>query len=189
MSEKATAARRYLLSFLWGLAEASCFFIVPDVCITNLARRQMDRQVYLAIAWAIWGALLGGTVVYWLACHNPEGSLNWLVRVPGIDWSLVRKVQSQMVADGLGALLLGPLQGIPYKIFAAQWGIARGNLVWFWLVSIPARGIRFVVSAVLVRLVCICGEKRIKLWHQIDWVVLLVFWVLFYFWYFWHFGW
>lgn len=151
---------RSIIAFLWGLAEASLFFIVPDVWLTIISRRKLDRAGYAAIGFAILGALVGGTVIYWLARWDPERILRLIVEVPGINRVMVDKVRVQVGTSGLPALLLGPLQGIPYKIYAAQWGIINGSLIWFWLISIPARGIRFVIAAVLTRLIWILAKGR-----------------------------
>lgn len=186
--DKSSKIQRFI-AFLWGLAEASLFFIVPDVWLTIISRRKLDRARYEAIGCAILGALVGGTVIYWLARLAPDRMLGLIAEVPGINRVMVDKVRVQVETSGLPALLLGPIQGIPYKIYAAQWGIINGSLIWFWLISIPARGIRFVIAAVLTRLIWICGQKKIKLWNQCDLVLLLLFWLSFYLWYFSFFGW
>lgn len=177
------------IAFLWGLAESSLFFIVPDVWITIISRHKMDKTKYRAIGFAILGAIVGGTIIYWLAQLYPSRMLALLSQIPGISRVLVQKVQAQMETGGLLAMMLGPLQGIPYKIYAAQWGISHGNLVWFWVISIPARGVRFIITAALTRLVWIFGETRIKYWNKFDLILLISFWVLFYLYYFHHFGW
>lgn len=177
------------IAFLWGLAEASLFFIVPDVWLTIISRHKLDKTKYLAIGFAILGALVGGTIIYCLARLHPRQILELIAQVPGINLILVHKVQTQVENRGLLALLLGPIQGIPYKIFAAQWGINHGILFLFWIISIPARGVRFVITAVLTRLIWIYGEKLFKFWNKVDLVLLILFWVLFYLFYFYHFGW
>ncbi len=177
------------VAFLWGLAESSLFFIVPDVWLTIISRHKLDKTKYQSIGFAILGALVGGTLIYWLGWLYPRQILDLIAQIPGINWLLVRKVQFQVDNRGLLALMLGPLQGIPYKIFAAQWGINHGNLIWFWIISIPARGIRFAATAVLTRFIWIYGERRIKYWNKIDLLLLISFWVFFYLYYFHHFGW
>lgn len=186
--DKSPKIQRFI-AFLWGLAEASLFFIVPDVWLTIISRRKLDRAKYEAIGFAILGALVGGTIIYWLARSDPDRMLGLIAEVPGINRVMVDKVRVQVETGGLPALLLGPLQGIPFKIYAAQWGITNGNLIWFWLISIPARGIRFVIASVLTRLIWIFGQKKIKFWNKYDLVLLLSFWVLFYLWYLSFFGW
>lgn len=177
------------IAFLWGLAEASFFFIVPDVWLTIISRHKLDKMKYRSIGFAILGALVGGTLIYWLARFYPRLVTDLLAQVPGINSILVRKVQVQVKNKGLLALIFGPLQGIPYKIYAAQWGIDYGNLAWFWLASVPARGIRFLVTAVLTRFIWICAAKWVKFWNKIDLYLLVSFWISFYLWYFRRFGW
>lgn len=179
----------FFVAFFWGLAEASLFFVVPDVWLTIICRHQLDKAKYQAIGFTILGAVIGGTIVYWLASFYPRQMLKLIAVVPGIDGAMVDEVRVQLGTSGLVALMLGPLRGIPYKIYAVQWGITNGSLIWFWLISIPARGIRFIIAAVLTRLIWIFGSEKVKLWNKLDLVLLLSFWVLFYLWYFSYFGW
>ena len=55
------------VAFFWGLAEATLFFIVPDVWLTSISRHRLDKVKYQAIGFTILGALIGGTIIYWLA--------------------------------------------------------------------------------------------------------------------------
>jgi len=48
-----------LAAFLWGLAEATCFFIVPDVLLSFIALRRL-RTALLCCGLALAGALLAG---------------------------------------------------------------------------------------------------------------------------------
>ncbi len=57
-------ARGYALSAAWGFAEATLFFIVPDVIVTFLAFRYGFRRGWIAAAWAAFGAVIGGIVIY-----------------------------------------------------------------------------------------------------------------------------
>jgi membrane protein YqaA with SNARE-associated domain len=188
-TEKSSQMRQTFIAFLWGLAESSFFFIVPDVWLTLIARRRLGKSQYRVVGAALLGALAGGTLVYFLAQGYPQKTPEWISYIPGINPSLVRKVRIQTENCGLLALMLGPLRGIPYKIYALHWGVAHGSLVWFWIISVPARGIRFLITAALTRLIWIFGETRIKLWKKLDRILLLSFWSVFYVYYFHHFGW
>lgn len=51
------------IAFGWGFAEVTFFFVAPDVWIGLLALFNL-RAGLRAVAWAVFGALLGGTILY-----------------------------------------------------------------------------------------------------------------------------
>ena len=93
--DKSAKMQRFI-AFLWGLAEASLFFIVPDLWLTIISRRKLDRARYEAIGYTILGALIGGTVIYWLARLAPDRMLGLIAEVPGINRVIVDKVRVQI---------------------------------------------------------------------------------------------
>jgi membrane protein YqaA with SNARE-associated domain len=175
-------------AFAWGLAEATLFFIVPDVLLTAIACRSL-RAGLKASCVAVAGALLGGILMYGAGHAAPQTARAWLVRLPAIHPPLIQHVQMQLASHGLGAVLLGPALGIPYKIYAVEWGVGHGNELMFLVVSIPARGVRFVLSAVvangIARLIAPWTRRR----APIETTILALFWIGFYALYLAHFGW
>ena len=127
-----------VIAFLWGLAEATVFFLVPDIYLGLVALfnwRQGLRATLVTVA----GALIGGAIMYALAASNGAVMNQFLSHVPLINADTVNSVAEQMRADGLSALVTGPLQGIPYKVYAAQAGRQGLPLLPFLLITIPAR--------------------------------------------------
>jgi hypothetical protein len=61
------------LAFAWGLAEATVFFVVPDVWISRLALSSW-RAALRGCALALVGALVGGVLLY-LAGGRHEAAL------------------------------------------------------------------------------------------------------------------
>ena len=175
---------KYIIAFVWGLAEATVFFIVPDVWLTIIFRKRIDNKLVSAIFLTTAGAICGGIIMYAFGRFLPDKTWNLLRLIPGINLQLLSKVQSQMLENGLLALASGPLQGIPYKIFAVNWGIVKGDLFLFCLISIPARSIRFVFSLIIVRTAFIVFEKKAKISNNTSLCIVLSFWVIFYFFYF-----
>jgi membrane protein YqaA with SNARE-associated domain len=138
------AKRTYALAAGWGLAEATLFFIVPDVHLSWVALRNY-RRAMIACIWVTAAALLGGVLIWWLGAMDPEpvrAIFDWL---PAIGPRMFEDVTEQLDTRGIGALFIGPLVGIPYKIYALEAAGAGFGLVTFLLVSIPARMMRFVV--------------------------------------------
>lgn len=173
------------IAFLWGLAEATCFFIVPDVFLTFVALVRLGPALRANLA-ALAGALLGGAVMGGLGSHSPDAVRDLLVTLPGIDPALIADVRDQLAHHGLSALLLGPLRGVPYKLYAVEWGAQHGALLPFLLVSIPARAVRFVLATLLARGIAIAITRRGGRRLVVAWTI---FWVGFYTFYFSRMGW
>ncbi|MDO6386885.1 YqaA family protein [Uliginosibacterium sp. 31-12] len=174
-----------LEAFAWGLAEATLFFIVPDVLLSGLALKQSMRRVVHACLWALAGALLGGVLMYFWGRFSPITVLGVLREIPAIDLPMCEEVTRQLRDEGLFALFIGPLTGTPYKIYAAMAGALALNPLLFFAISIPARLLRFLAVAGLVRLICrafpgLSLGGRMGLWA--------VGWLGFYGWYFSHFA-
>src|SRR5262249_54539658 len=131
-----------LIAFLWGFAEATAFFIVPDVYMGFVALFNRRRGVMAAFV-SLLGAMLGGAAMYFLASNKPTEINVFLTHIPLIDTALVNDVASQTQAHGLAAVLTGPVRGTPYKIYAAQAGEQSLPLFYFLLMTIVARGERF----------------------------------------------
>jgi membrane protein YqaA with SNARE-associated domain len=127
-----------LIAGLWGFAEATLFFIVPDVYLGFVALFNW-RQGLKATLVAITGALLGGALMYGLAVNHATFMHDLLVQVPLIKVTMLNNVSERMHAEGLVALISGPLLGIPYKIYAVQAGQQQLPFLLFLLMTILAR--------------------------------------------------
>ena len=142
------------LAFAWGLAEATVFFIVPDVLITRLALLGAIRRTLLAGLCALAGALIGGALLWFAAAHNEAPSLLRLfTHLPGINLDLVAETGRAMYRQGPSALFNGGLLGQPYKLFAVHAGAQQVPLATFLLISLPARLIRFSITAAIAWLI------------------------------------
>jgi membrane protein YqaA with SNARE-associated domain len=176
------------VAFAWGFAEAVVFFFVPDVLLTLVACRDLKAALRGAL-WALAGALAGGFAMYVFGAVAPAAARSLLDAVPGIGPTLLARVDASIEARGLWDLLLGPLRGVPYKIYAVAWGARGGDLAAFLLVSIPARWLRFaataLVAAGLARLFARASGRDPKV-EAAAWAAL---WLAFYVFYFSKLGW
>lgn len=184
ISGRATLA----LAFVWGLSEAIFFFIVPDFLFTLIACRSFRAAMKCTFA-ALLGALAGGIVMYVFARNSAEDARAFVDHVPAISPQLIARVATQIDENGLMALMLGPIKGIPYKIYAVEWGAQRGNLITFLLVSIPARYVRFFLATVAARAIAKLVEPLTHRNAAIEMTILAVVWIAFYGFYFARFGW
>jgi membrane protein YqaA with SNARE-associated domain len=137
-----------MLAAGWGFAEATLWFIVPDVLLSWLA---MDRPIraYRAVIPTVVGALLGGTLMWEWGRLGSESAYVALDAIPAIGRELIESVRVALDAGGLSPMLLGAFIGTPYKIYAVAWGELGGGLLPFLLLSLPARAIRFVLAALI----------------------------------------
>ena len=172
----------------WGLAEATLFFLVPDVWIGLLALFDW-RAGLRAVGWAVAGALIGGAIMYGIGARlEPERSARLLDAVPAISPGMIERVEEEMAERGPATMMLGPLQGTPYKIYARTAGVQDRSLASVLIWTVPARGTRFMLIALLV---AGCGWlARRLIGQQAGWLLgLYAFaWTAFYAGYFWAYG-
>lgn len=171
---------RYLAA-IWGLAEATIFFIVPDVLLTLLALKDGKRATVLSF-WTLGGALLGGTIMFWWGSHDKEAAEELLVEIPAISPAMLDKVETQVEEAGAKASFIGPLTGRPYKIYATYAGSSGENLGIFLLISVPARLLRFLVLAWLTTAIAKGPLRKVRAGHRTLFCVAI--WLSFYLWYF-----
>jgi hypothetical protein len=187
IDRSATGRWALVASLAWGFAEATVFFIVPDVLLMWIASRSLRAGMKASVV-AIVGALAGGSLMHGLGARSPEHAEALVEQVPAISRSMIDEVREETARAGLGAVLLGPLQGQPYKIYAVEWGARRGGLPAFLLVSIPARGVRFVLCVLFAHFAFRALARFTRRRARIEAVILVAGWTLFYGFYFAHFG-
>lgn len=166
-----------LLAFAWAFAEASFFFIVPDVFLTRVALTDLRRALRLGVV-AMAGALLGGTLIWWMANHGGAVQLfrvfGWL---PGINDLLIWTVGREVMDHGASALFVGALKGQPFKLFVVSGSILKVPLGQFLAYAALARLGRFWMTSALA---AACGHllqrKSARVRHQLH----VLFWIGFY---------
>ena len=175
------------IAFVWGWAEATCFFLVPDVLLTLLACRNLPAALRAGPT-ALLGALIGGGMMVALGHRDGESMRAFLATIPGIHPEMIASVRSELGRHGLAAVLLGPLSGTPYKIYAVEWGARGGGLVPFLLISIPARYVRFLLATLVAGGIARVVTRRTGR-NTVALALWVVFWTIFYVAYFARMGW
>ena len=140
---------RLWLAGLWGFAEATLLFIVPDVLLTWIAVRHGTRQAVMASFVAVAGAVLGGVVMYMWAVHDPALARAVTSAVPAISNSMVSEVGADVQNRGATAIFAAGFTGVPYKIYAVECGAAGIGMAGFVLATSVARLARFLGSVFL----------------------------------------
>jgi membrane protein YqaA with SNARE-associated domain len=166
-----------VLAFVWGLAEGTIFFVVPDVAI-SLAAMLRPKRAWRHVLAATLGGLAGGALMVHWAMLDGAGARAAVARVPFVRAEMFEKVDAGYARYGLGAIYLGPLGGIPYKIYAVEAPKFVGHGA-FLASTVPARGYRFVIVWLafgfvggMVRRYLKRTDARLLIWHGAFWVVL-----------------
>lgn len=168
------------LSFLWGFAEATLFFVVPDVWLSLVAIFSL-RRVWQHIAAAITGAAAGGALIFLWAQTHPDSATAVVNKVPFVTKQMFAKVDMSFQTRGLSAVYLGPLTGTPYKIYA----VAAPRFVpfpSFLFVTILARSWRFILVSLLsgacagaLRKYGNATLRQLTRWHALAWTAFYIF--------------
>ena len=169
-------SRSNLLAAVWGLAEATLFFIIPDVLLSWIALRSRKRAL-IACLWVTAGALCGGTILWLVGHNNPEPVRQIFTFLPAITADMVAGVNAQLEKTGLLALFIGPLIGTPYKIYAVETASLGYGLSIFLLISVPARLLRFVIVSVVAGTICEMltprvSQRNLRIIHLLFWIAL-----------------
>jgi membrane protein YqaA with SNARE-associated domain len=133
---------------LWGFAEATFFFLVPDVILSAIAIYDW-RVALLACLAGVAGAVAGGALMYRQGRSRYARLQAFLLRLPGISPSMLERVRAEVALRRFLAVLTGPLSGTPYKTYAVEAGRQGLPFAGFLLITIPARLIRFVLVTAL----------------------------------------
>ena len=168
------------LSFAWGFAEATLFFIVPDVWLSLVAIFSV-RRLWRHLAATIAGAVAGGALIFLWAQTNPNFALAVVRKVPFVTEQMFVHVDVSFQTRGIAAVYLGPLTGTPYKIYA----VAAPRFVpfaSFLFATIPARGWRFVLiclfsaaCAAVLRKYRKASLRELTRWHGLAWTAFYIF--------------
>jgi len=146
----------------WGFAEATLFFIVPDVLLGAVALFA-PRAAPRLLAFTLAGALAGGTLTYGVATElRPSQSEAVLDGVPTVKDSAIHRVEREMRNEWPRSIVYGPLRmGTPYKLYARAAAVEDESLSSFFLWSIPGRLERMLPVTLAAALVGLFARRRI----------------------------
>lgn len=166
------------IALVWGVLEATIFFIIPDVIVTYIGLKGYKAATYAAIA-SLFGALLGGVIMYVLGIYQFEVIAGFVEKVPAINETMMEEVKGSLQNEGLIAMILGPTKGIPYKIYAIYANQLGIGFISFILASIPARFIRFYLTGLLAAFFSVtvlpklAKKAKVFIW-LIVWIIVYV---------------
>ncbi|NRG19597.1 hypothetical protein HPQ64_18050 [Rhizobiales bacterium] len=172
----------HLAAIAWGFAEATVFFLVPDVLLTFTAIRFGMKTAFALSATAAIGAVAGGAVMIAAAGHHAAAVTAILDAIPAISPGMIAETRAEMIENWPFAVFIGAVTGVPFKIFAVQSAVLQIAEEAFLSVAFAARLARFVLAVLLAR-IAIAGLKRAGMEHRAA-PAWFGFWCLFYVFYF-----
>jgi hypothetical protein len=142
----------YAAAAIWGLAEATLFFIVPDVLITfAVVRFDLRHGLILAVFAAAFASIAGLGMWFW--GHNDAvAARHVMLLVPAIGPDLLARAARELTHGWPLHLVTGAMTGVPYKLYAVEAGARGVDPALFVPMSFVARLTRFVETAVLMAL-------------------------------------
>lgn len=165
-----------VLALVWGFAEGTLFFVLPDVPLSFTALFQV-RRALLQLGAIMAGAVLAGAVMFTWSAHGPEAR-RAVGRVPLISPAMFERADRDFLQFGVWGANAGPVRGVPYKVYAVE-APAHSTLWPFLLATIPARLWRLLIvwlafattGALLRRLGRASLAPRL---HAVFWVLVYV---------------
>lgn len=170
------------LAALWGFAEATLFFIVPDVWISYVAMRRGWKAGVLAACLACIGALFGGALMYLWGSRDAETVRHMLDMIPAVSPGMIWTTGYEIEHAGLASMIRGAFTGVPFKIYAVEAGIVGTGLGTFLGMAVIVRLMRFVLAALIAAAAASLLRRVFS--ERIALSLFASFWILFYAWYF-----
>lgn len=168
-----------IAAFIWGVAEATLFFFVPDVLLSYIGLKRGVKDAARASVIAALGAAIGGSIMYAWSAADPVAARAAVLAVPAISEAMLNNAAEAMRGDWFMATLLGPLSSTPFKVYAILALHAGGApLHAFALAGFIARLPRFLIVGCGVALIG-RGLSRWLSERQRVWLLVGA-WVLFY---------
>jgi membrane protein YqaA with SNARE-associated domain len=165
------------LLLFWGFAEATLFFIVPDVGLTYAAIGSV-RVALRRMLGATLGALIGAAIMYAWAAVAFDSARDAVALVPAISDRMIDAARDDLSALGPWSMLPGAFRGVPIKIYAIHAG-DLGTPLWLFLAALAlARLARFGAAIVLAWALRRTLARKLSDAHARR--VLIAFWILFY---------
>ena len=166
------------IGFLWGFAEATLFFIIPDLVLSwaSLAGVRPGIKILGAI---LAGAIVGGICMYTWALWRPDSARSAVAAVPFVRTKMFEKVQEDYRAHGVSGIFYTLGTGIPYKVYAVL-APPLTSPVTFGLISLPARFERLALSWLIPTMLGVFLRRWVRNHRCLTAVLWLGFWVVTY---------
>jgi len=174
--------RGSLAALVWGFAEASLFFVVPDLLISWVAMNRGLKAGAWASLLAALGAVIGGALIFFWSANDPASARRAVSAVPAVSDAMIADAQADIDANGwFIAAMKGPLTSTPYKVYALLAPKSGAPLAAFAPAALPVRLPRFLIVAAIFALIGALFRERID--RRILLAAFTAGWLLFYLWF------
>lgn len=174
--------RGSIAAFVWGFAEASLFFVVPDLLISWVAMNRGLKAGAWASLLAALGAVIGGALIFLWSATDPASARRAVSAVPAVSDAMIADAQADIDANGwFIAAMKGPLTSTPYKVYALLAPKSGAPLAAFAPAALPVRLPRFLIVAAIFAM--IGGLLRDRIDRRILLAAFTAGWLLFYLWF------
>ena len=168
-----------LAAGLWGYAEATRFWLIPDILLGWITLNR-PRSIVTSVIAATVGAVIGGVR---MREHAREEHAR-LTEIPGINDALLLDAHERFASRGWVAVVRAPLDGIPYKVYATESGLAGKPVPQLVSWTLLARLWRFILSAAAAALIGRVFSRSVRRSEGLWFAGTLGFWVFVYIRYF-----
>lgn len=165
----------------WGFAEATVFFVVPDVAVGLIALFTPRRAAIAGVA-AIAGGV-GGSIFLRAAIQRGWNPKPLFLALPGITPADLDWARSAVALNPIQAYLAAAIRGTPVKVLTAEathLGIATRRLVQLVVLN---RAPRIGVVAAVMGVVGLRGRPVVTRWRGAIAFAYVAGWVAFYAWF------
>jgi hypothetical protein len=168
----------FWLGFLWGLAEGTLFFIVPDLILSwaSLAGVRCGLKIFGAI---LAGAVVAGLCLYAWAVWRPDSARSAVGSVPFVRARMFDKVEEDYRTHGVSGIFYTLGTGIPYKVYAALAPPIAHPVTWAF-VTVVARLERMALSWLIPTFLGWFLRRWIRNHPRLTFMLWLGFWVVTY---------
>ena len=139
------------LMFVWALAEATVWPILPDFLLIPMVAANR-RRFHVPLAAAVTGMAVGGATTVLFAYRAPRHAWGLLRHLPLVHEQQIDVARGHLAAHGTAAFLFQPWSGVPSKIWAVVAGAERPN---------PWPAIPALVIARSLRMAVLAGAARL----------------------------
>ena len=122
-----------VIGFVWAVAEATVWPIIPDFAVVPMAAVARLRG-YVPLAGCVLGMAVGGCLNLLFSYTHPTQAHTLLAALPLARADQLGYVSRVLTVVGPHAFLFQPWSGVPFK----TWAVAAGGLRLNLLVVIPA---------------------------------------------------
>lgn len=127
------------LVMAWAAGEALVWFVIPEFLLILVIFMKLHRKFDL-VKYDIIGTVIGTLIGFTLHVSDQT-----FLRIPYIYQSMLDHVANWYEHLGIWGLLNQPFSGVPYKVFIHD---AEGRgffIVWFLIIAVTARLVRYVI--------------------------------------------